>query len=226
MDSTTFQFIPFPDPEQSDKNGLVASGGDLSPEMILSAYMQGLFPWFNEGYPILWWSPDPRMILYPNELKVSNSLRQKMKNTDYKVTFDQDFYAVINNCARIPRKNQKGTWITSDMIEAYYQMHKLGFAHSVEICNNGKLVGGLYGLGIGRMFFGESMFHLERDASKIALYHLCQKLIGMKITVVDVQQSTTHLKSLGAIDIPRKQFLAIINDFVFNSPNIQNWNIV
>lgn len=199
--------IQFPDPRNAEDDGLVAVGGELSTEYLLSAYSQGLFPWFNEGEPILWWSPNPRMVLYPERFKLSASLRQKIKSNKYRVAVDEAFDQVIENCASSKRRGQEGTWITSDMLDAYKELHRLGFAHSVETYKEGKVIGGLYGISIGKAFFGESMFHHEADASKIALYYLCELMKDWEYHFIDVQQSTSHLRSLGAEDIDRSQFL-------------------
>ena len=199
--------IQFPDPNQAEDDGLVAVGGELSPEYLLSAYSQGIFPWFNEGEPILWWSPNPRMILYPPKFKRSASLKQKLRNQSFTVKFDTCFREVMQHCAEVERRNQSGTWITKDMIEAYSRLHEEGFAHSVETYHKGKLVGGLYGISLGRVFFGESMFYQVTDASKIALAALCDKLVEWEFHFIDVQQSTPHLKSLGGEDVPREEFL-------------------
>ena len=221
----TFKYIRFPDPNEYDDEGLVAIGGDLSSDMIISAYIQGLFPWYSENDPILWWSPNPRMILYPDKMKVSKSLNQSLRNKNISVRFDYNFNAVINNCAKVKRKNQEGTWILPEIIEAYGHLHQLGIAHSVEVYYNNNLCGGLYGLAIGKVFFGESMFHYRTDASKIALFHLCQKLILMQYDFIDVQQSTSHLKSIGAQDLPRIIFLKKLRESViFPSENL-NWHL-
>jgi leucyl/phenylalanyl-tRNA---protein transferase len=202
--------IQFPDPELAENDGLVAVGGNLSVEYLLSAYSQGLFPWYNEGEPILWWCPNPRMILYPNKFITSKSLRQKIHSGNYEIRFDTDFASVISNCAIKKRNSQSGTWITTDIINAYTELHRLGYAHSVETYIDGKLVGGLYGIGLGKAFFGESMFYLARDASKLALKSLCEMLVEWDFHFIDVQQSTSHLRSLGAIDIERSKFLKML----------------
>lgn len=199
--------VQFPDPELADDHGLVAIGGDLSPEYLLSAYAQGIFPWFSEGEPILWWSLDPRMVLYPDQLKVSKSLRQIIRSGRFDIQIDTAFEEVIKQCSSMERKGQDGTWITNDMIKAYIRLHKLGYAHSFETYHDQQLVGGLYGVSLGKAFFGESMFFLERDASKFALYHLVNWCTDHDFHFIDVQQSTAHMKSLGAIDIKRSVFL-------------------
>ena len=170
--------IQFPNPEQSDNEGLVAIGGKLSSEYLLAAYSQGLFPWFNEGDPILWWSPNPRMVLFPQNFKCSHSLKQILKRKIFSVKTDNNFDKVINACANMKRKGQDGTWITGEMIAAYIRLHEEGFAHSVETYYNGELAGGLYGISLGNAFFGESMFHRVNDASKVAFYYLVQLMLN------------------------------------------------
>ncbi|MBN2276065.1 MAG: leucyl/phenylalanyl-tRNA--protein transferase [Bacteroidales bacterium] len=197
----------FPEPEMADKDGFIAAGGDLSVESLISAYSSGIFPWYSEGSPILWWSPDPRLVLYPDKLKLSSSLKHTIRRRRFTVLFDNDFTAVINNCASIKRKSQEGTWITGDMQQAYIRLHHQGYAHSVETYFEGKLAGGLYGVSLGKAFFGESMFHRVSDASKIALYYLVEQIKQWDFHFIDAQQSTNHLRRLGAEEIPRKEFL-------------------
>lgn len=214
----------FPNPELSQKDGLLAIGGDLSPERLIEAYKKGIFPWYGEGYPILWWSPDPRMILYPDKLKVSKSLRKRIISNEFTVKYDINFEEVIKACANIPRKDQNGeTWITNEMISAYIDLHKLGIAHSVETYIENKLVGGLYGLSIGACFFGESMFHKITDASKVALYFLVKKVKELGIDFIDVQQETNHLGSLGAISINRKEFLLLLSRSIKKDVKTGSW---
>ena len=200
----------FPSAETAlrEPNGLLAAGGDLSPGRLLAAYRRGIFPWFSAGEPILWWSPDPRMVLIPAELKVSRSLARSLRNADYEVRLDSAFAEVIDACAQAPRPGQHGTWITAAMRQAYRELHRLGHAHSVETWVNGRLAGGLYGISIGRAFFGESMFSRVRDASKIALAHLCRHLKSLDFGIIDCQMETAHLASLGARPIPRRDFIA------------------
>ena len=200
---------PFPPVDQAlaEPNGLLCAGADLSPARILAAYRAGIFPWFSAGQPILWWSPDPRMVLLPAEFKVSRSLRKTLKAGDYEVRLDTDFAAVIDACANTGRPGQPGTWITPGMQRAYRELHELGWAHSVETWKDGQLVGGLYGLAIGRMFYGESMFAQRTDASKIAAAHLARFLEAHDFGMVDCQMRTDHLASLGAREIPRQDFL-------------------
>jgi leucyl/phenylalanyl-tRNA--protein transferase len=194
----------------TEPNGLLAAGGDLSPTRILAAYRQGIFPWFSAGEPILWWSPDPRMVLFPAELKVSRSLAKVLRNKPYQVTLDTAFAQVIAACAGTPRDGQNGTWITSAMQAAYGRLHELGYAHSVEVWMDGTLAGGLYGMALGRAFYGESMFSRRTDASKIALAHLCMHLQRLGFGIIDCQMETTHLASLGARPIPRSEFIALL----------------
>ncbi len=212
--------IIFPDPNLANESGLLAVGGDLSPERLMLAYSQGIFPWFSEDDPIMWWSPDPRMILYPDNLKVSKSLRQTINKEEFEVKLDTQFEKVISNCSKAPRSDQDGTWITKEMKNAYITLHKLGLAHSVETYYNNKLVGGLYGISFGKAFFGESMFFHRRDASKIALYFLVQKLKELDFHFIDAQVETEHLKSMGAQLISRKEFLISLNN-ALNYPTIQ-----
>ncbi|WP_419418890.1 leucyl/phenylalanyl-tRNA--protein transferase [Legionella sp. D16C41] len=205
MTTSLHLLYTFPDPESADDQGLLAIGGDLSPERLLAAYSQGIFPWFDNNYPILWWSPNPRLILLPEEFKLSRSLKKSL-NKSYRVTFDQAFAEVIYNCATVNnRKNH--TWITDEMQQAYLALHHLGYAHSVEIWDNNELIGGLYGISLGRAFFGESMFHQKQDASKMALFYLCQQLRRWQFDFIDCQLPTPHLQSLGAISINRQDFL-------------------
>jgi leucyl/phenylalanyl-tRNA--protein transferase len=197
----------FPDPLKADKDGLLAAGGDLSAEALISAYSAGIFPWYDADSPILWWSPDPRLVLFPERFKISYTLMQTIKRERYSVRFDHDFPAVIRNCANVKRRNQKGTWINPDMQQAYINLYQLGYAHSVEMYSGSELAGGLYGVSLGRAFFGESMFHHQADASKVALYHLVEQMKKWEFHFIDAQQPTAHLKSLGAEEIPRKEFL-------------------
>jgi len=178
-------------------NGLLAAGGDLSPERLIEAYRSGIFPWFNANETILWWSPDPRMVLFPSELRISRSLNKILRNSNYEVRVDSAFSQVIQACAE-PRKGQSGTWIHSDMVSAYTVLHEMGLAHSVETWVGGELVGGLYGIAQGKMFFGESMFSRTHDASKIAFVHLVKQLERWNFKMIDCQMKTTHLASFGA----------------------------
>ncbi len=202
--------VLFPDPESATSEGLVAAGGDLEPETLLEAYAHGIFPWYEEGMPILWWSPDPRMILYPQDLKISKSLRQVIRSGKYSCRLDKAFEQVIGQCARVPRKDQHGTWITPEMKKAYVRLHEMGYAHSVETYYKNELVGGLYGVSLGNAFFGESMFHLMPDSSKVALYALVRWCRRHHFDFIDAQVPTDHLRSLGAIDISRREFLKLL----------------
>jgi leucyl/phenylalanyl-tRNA---protein transferase len=208
------QNLVFPHPRLANEDGLLAIGGDLSVERLLLAYANGIFPWYTENPPVLWWSPDPRMVLFPDKFKISKSLMQVIRSERYNVTFDNDFEAVIRNCAEARRNDQEGTWIVSEMQEAYIELHAAGFAHSVETWHKGKLAGGLYGVSLGRMFFGESMFFNMRDASKVALYFLVERLKAWEFMAIDVQQDTTHLQSLGAASISLENFLDLLKNAI------------
>lgn len=199
---------PFPpvDTALRDPNGLLAAGGDLSTPRLLDAYARGIFPWFGDDDPVLWWSPDPRMVLWLRELHVSRSLRRVIRSAQYLVTLDAAFARVVAGCAG-PRDEEVGTWITTEMMDAYSRLAALGHAHSVEVWSRGELVGGLYGVALGRMFFGESMFSRRRDASKVALVALVRHLDHWGFEVIDCQMPTDHLASLGAREIPRTEFL-------------------
>ena len=206
-----------------EPNGLLAVGGDLSPQRLLEAYSRGIFPWFNEDDPILWWSPDPRMVLFPNELKISRSLRKTLKKDHYQIRTDCSFSRVMHACAA-PRKGQAGTWIHPQMVTAYTILHEMGLAHSVETWMDGVLVGGLYGVSLGKVFFGESMFSLVPDASKIALVHLVKQLQYWEYGLVDCQVKTGHLASLGAREIPRVEFSQILDRSITGSEPGRKWN--
>ena len=199
---------PFPPVERAlvEPNGLLAAGGDLSPERLLDAYARGIFPWFNDEDPVLWWSPDPRMVLFPGELHLSRSLRRTIRSLEFTVTFDRAFHDVMEGCAG-PRENQDGTWITTDMMRAYARMAELGYAHSVEAWVGGELAGGLYGVAVGRIFYGESMFSRRSNASKVAVSWLARQLDRWQFELIDCQMATEHLASLGAREVPRVDFL-------------------
>ena len=201
------QKLLFPPAHYADPDGLLAVGGDLSPERLLLAYREGIFPWYSGKSPILWWSPDPRLILFPKELKVSRSLQQTIKKGIYHVTTNAAFEDVIRNCATITRKGEDGTWITDDMIEAYIRMHKAGYAHSVEAWDGDELAGGLYGVIIGKAFFGESMFAKKSDASKVAFATYATMLAEKGFELIDCQVTTAHMKRFGAREIPRTEFM-------------------
>lgn len=207
MISSTESHSSFPPVENAlrEPNGLLAVGGDLSPERLLEAYSKGIFPWFNADEPILWWSPNPRMVLFPEEIKISRSLRKTLKKEHYQIRTDGSFTQVMHACAS-PRKGQAGTWIHPEMIAAYTVLHEMGLAHCVETWMDGELVGGLYGVALGQVFFGESMFSYVPDASKIALVHLAKQLQRWEFGLIDCQVKTGHLTSLGAREIPRSEF--------------------
>ena len=197
-----------------EPNGLIAIGGDLSMPRLLAAYRQGIFPWFSDGEPILWWSPDPRMVLYPDELKISRSLGKTLKNTPFEIRFDTAFRAVITACSHTKRIGQPGTWITEDIINAYCALFSAGYAMSAETWLDNKLVGGCYGVKIGKMFYGESMFHHETDASKVAFVALVQHLETEGIGLIDCQMKTAHLSSLGAREINRNDFIKQLSELI------------
>jgi len=214
----------FPEPSLAGEDGLLAAGGTLDTEVLLEAYSRGIFPWYSADSPILWWSPDPRMILFPENFKVSKSLSQAIRNTDYQVRMDTAFAEVIQHCAKQPRPGQEGTWITQAMIDAYIGLHEQGYAHSVEVFGKGGLAGGLYGVSLGRAFFGESMFHLERDASKIAFHYLVDFARLHDFDFIDAQQSTNHMKSLGAEEVSREKFLVFLEKSLEKSTIRGKWN--
>ena len=200
--------IEFPDVSEASVEGLLAVGGDLSPERLLCAYQNGIFPWFNEAEPILWWSPDPRFVLFPRDLKVSKSMGQVLKKNKFNVTENQAFNEIIDNCAKSKRNNQQGTWITDGMVDAYIQLHKLGYAQSIEVWENDKLVGGLYGITIkDKVFCGESMFTKVSNASKVGFITFVQ---NCNYKLIDCQLHTKHLESLGAKHISRSAFLKFL----------------
>ena len=202
---------PFPNVETAERepDGLLALGGDLSVARLLNAYRRGIFPWFGAGDPILWWSPDPRTILFPNRPRISRTLRKTLRKGRFGATMDRDFDAVITACAQ-PRSADNGTWLVPEMIAAYRRLHHRGLAHSVEIWQDDTLAGGLYGVAIGRVFFGESMFTRIRDASKVALVHLCGRLLEQGFRLIDCQASTAHLFRMGAEQIPRTDFIRML----------------
>lgn len=204
--------LPFPNPStaETDPDGLLAVGGDLSPIRLLNAYRQGIFPWYSDGQPILWWSPDPRMVLFPAEINISRSLAKFIRNTSLEIRENQDFEGVISSCAA-PRGQDTGTWLTPEMISSYQTLHRQGHAHSIEVWDHDELVGGLYGVRIDNLFFGESMFSKVSNASKMALVHLAEQLAGQPNALIDCQVFSQHLASLGAVLIPRNEFLARIN---------------
>lgn len=223
--------IPWLDPESpfppletalAQPNGLLAVGGDLSPSRLIDAYRRGIFPWFNEGDPILWWSPDPRMVLFPQELKISRSLRKTLKRGNYEIRADSAFKQVMEACAA-PRGEHRDTWIHAEMIAAYGKLHEMGMAHSMETWIEGELVGGVYGVAQGKMFFGESMFFRVSDASKIAFVHLVTQLQRWGFEMIDCQMKTEHLASLGAREISRKEFMQKLKELVHYPERGEKW---
>ncbi len=204
--------MSFPHPELANEDGILAIGGDLSVKRLLLAYNQGLFPWYNPEDPILWWCPDPRFVLYPHALKIAKSMRSYFNQRKFEVTFDRNFEEVMRNCKNQVRKGQSGgTWISEEMVQSYSILHAKGYAHSVEVWNGEELVGGLYGVSLGKVFFGESMFSKESNASKVGFITLVKYLIAHDYELIDCQQETAHLKSLGGENISRKAFLEIVN---------------
>ena len=213
----------FPPVDHANRDGLLAFGGDLTPQRLIMSYANGIFPWYNENEPILWWSLDPRLVIRPGEMKVSKSLRHTLRSGKFEMRIDTRFREVMTHCAETPREGQDGTWILDEMIEAYCHLHELGIAHSFECYLDGKLVGGLYGVSIGKVFFGESMFHTVTDASKVAFYHLHQflKINGFKL--IDCQQETSHLMSLGAYTMPRSEFINELKILTREASMVGNW---
>jgi leucyl/phenylalanyl-tRNA--protein transferase len=216
---------PFPPLARAldDPNGLIAAGGDLSPGRLVDAYRRGIFPWYSGGQPILWWTPDPRMVLFVEDFRVSRSLRRRVQSGVFDVRIDTAFRSVVEACAATPRAGQAGTWITPEIVDAYADMHRLGYGHSVEAWRDGRLVGGLYGLALGSVFFGESMFAHETDASKVALVHLVATLQRQGVRLVDCQQETGHLASLGARPIPRERFAALLGELIHSTDPPGGW---
>ncbi len=200
----------FPNPRLSSDEGLIAWGGDLNPDRILSAYVRGIFPWYNENDPILWWSPNPRLVLYPKDIKISKSLKRSMKKFEVKI--DRDFEGVMKKCREVRLDNDEGTWILEDVIEAYVKIYKRGFAKSFEVYFEGELVGGLYGIDLGKIFCGESMFQTKSDASKTALVYLAQYCLENGYELIDCQVPSNHLKSMGAVEMSRDEFLDILEE--------------
>jgi leucyl/phenylalanyl-tRNA---protein transferase len=216
--------FPAVDRALTEPAGLLAAGADLSVLRLLEAYRQGIFPWYSEGQPILWWSPDPRMVLFPAELRVSRSLAKTIRRETFEVRADSAFMAVMEGC-RSPRPGQGGTWITEAMVEAYCRLHEAGFAHSVEAWRDGELAGGLYGVAIGRMFFGESMFARATDASKVALVSLVRQLDKWEFGMIDCQMKTRHLAAFGAREIPRSEFNRRVRELVHYAPVPAPWRL-
>jgi leucyl/phenylalanyl-tRNA--protein transferase len=197
----------FPSPDYSDPDGLLAVGGDLRPERLLAAYRMGIFPWYSDDQPMLWWSPDPRMVLYPDRFHLSKSLKKTIRRGTFQITMDTDFSSLIRNCAHIRLGNGQGTWITDEIIAAYTLLYQMGYAHSIEVWKDNQMVGGLYGVSLGRCFFGESMFSRENDASKVALFFLTRFCLFHRFIWIDCQVRTEHLTRMGAEEISRKRFL-------------------
>jgi leucyl/phenylalanyl-tRNA---protein transferase len=218
------EYFQFPSVEKASPEGIVAMEGNLSPGMLLSAYKQGIFPWYSEGEPILWWSPNPRMVLFPEKIHISKSMARTFKLEKFTFSMDNQFREVVNTCSGIPRKHEDGTWITLEMKDAYAHLHKLGWGHSLEVWKDNELVGGLYGLSIGSVFFGESMFFRERDASKAAFIVLSQTLGKLGFTIIDCQLYTAHLESLGAEKIDREEYLELLKEGLKSKTHRGNWN--
>jgi len=213
----------FPDPELAEPNGLLGVGGDLAPERVLLAYQLGIFPWYSEGQPVLWWSPDPRMVLRTDELMVRRSLAKRVRQRRYRITLDRAFAEVIEACGEVPRPGQQGTWITDDMKQAYLALHRQGFAHSVEAWRDDELVGGLYGVAMGRLYCGESMFARAPDASKVAFVHLARQLALWDMPLIDCQVYTDHLARFGAVEVPRTDYLHQISQLVMGPHRPGPW---
>ena len=204
---------------------MLAIGVGLGPERILPAYEKGIFPWYDEQTPVLWWSPDPRLVIYPDQIHISKTLGRLLKQGRYQVTFDQQLKEVIKACAQTKREGQNGTWILGEMQDAYFELHQMGFAHSVEVWEEGELIGGLYGVSLGSAFFGESMFSHRRDASKVALAVMCKQLLGWGFDLVDCQVPTEHLKRMGAVEISRERFLELLEEALEKPTRKGTWRM-
>jgi leucyl/phenylalanyl-tRNA--protein transferase len=215
--------IDFPPPHLASKDGLLAVGGDLNPKRLILAYRMGIFPWFSDGDPILWWSPDPRLVLYPHEIKISRTLKKVLKKNTFSVTMDLAFDEVINQCAQVRLQKKQGTWIVEEMIDAYCKLHRSGFAHSVEVWQQGDLAGGLYGVSLGKCFFGESMFTRVSNASNVALIKLAKYLNELSFDMIDCQVATEHLIRFGARMIPRTLFLKQLEASLNAPTQIGKW---
>ncbi|HSN41500.1 MAG TPA: leucyl/phenylalanyl-tRNA--protein transferase [Burkholderiales bacterium] len=215
---------PFPPVSRAltEPSGLLAAGGELTPERLVDAYRQGIFPWYSQDQPLLWWSPDPRMVLFPAELRLTRSLKKRLRRRDYEIRADTCFERVMRACAG-PRRGQEGTWITEEMVAAYCALHAQGLAHSVETWMNGELAGGLYGIALGRMFYGESMFARATDASKLALAHLVRQIERWGFGMIDCQMKTPHLAAFGAREIPRREFMRKLQELVNYPPPVSEW---
>ncbi len=213
--------IAFPPPHLAEKEGLLAIGGDLSEKRLLLAYQMGIFPWYSKDEPIMWWTPDPRLVLYPHELKISRSLQKIIRNNIFTIRIDTTFEQVVQACAAAQRKKQEGTWIVDDMITAYCHLHDAGFAHSFEAWQDDKLVGGLYGVSLGRCFFGESMFSDQSNSSKVAFVFMVEYLQKRSFDLIDCQVTTDHLLRSGAREIPRKRFLKELGNSLNKNPTLK-----
>ncbi|MDW7690226.1 leucyl/phenylalanyl-tRNA--protein transferase [Flammeovirgaceae bacterium SG7u.111] len=218
--------IYFPPAYLADESGLLGIGGDLTPKRLVAAYQQGIFPWFNPNEPILWWSPNPRFVLFPKDLKISKSMKQVLRSRKFEVTFDQDFEGVIEGCRSVYRPGQNGTWISDEIVQSYKELFDLGFIHTVEVWREGKLVGGLYGGSMGKCFYGESMFAKESNASKVGFITLVRNLYEHNFELVDCQVYTKHLESLGATMMPRMEFLQIVEKNSVSIFNKRKWHEV
>lgn len=216
--------LPPPGAALREPNGLLAAGGDLSPDRLMAAYRNGIFPWYNPGEPILWWSPDPRAVLFPETVHVSRSLKRRLNRGDLRVSADEDFSAVIEACAA-PREGQHGTWLTPEMRDAYTRLHRMNLAHSIEVRRDGALIGGVYGVSLGGAFFGESMFSLEREGSKVALVILCRQLQRWGYGLVDCQVQSAHLSRMGAVELPREVFLGHLRDAIARRGRSGSWQL-
>ncbi len=213
----------FPHPENAEPNGLLAVGGDLRSERLLLAYRNGIFPWYSEGDPIMWFSPDPRLVIFLDGLYISTKLKKVIRSNTYEVRFDTQFEDVIRRCSKTYRRGQEGTWITDEMIDAYIDLHKSGYAHSVETFQDGELVGGLYGVSLGSAFFGESMFFEASNASKVALYYLVEKLKSWNFDFIDSQVPNDHMKSMGGKELTRVEFMCILENSLSKQTKLGNW---
>ncbi len=218
------EHLEFPPAWLARADGLLCIGGDLTPDRLILAYQKGIFPWYSETEPILWWSPDPRLILFPKRIKVARSLKKKIRKNIFTITIDNAFKSVIASCSRPRGKPNEGTWLVSEMIEAYIRLHEIGIAHSVEAWHEDRLVGGLYGVCLGHSFFGESMFSLESDASKVALVSLANHLRRHRFSFIDCQVSSSHLINMGAVEISRHSFLNLLSQAIQTEVMTDVWN--
>lgn len=214
----------FPSAREAEEGGLVAFGGDLDPYRILKAYQLGIFPWYNEGDPILWWSPNPRLVLYPSNFKTNKSFKRVLRNKGFEIAFDKNFSAVISHCAHVPRGEQEGTWLTHEMMKSYLELHRMGFAHSVEVYYEGELVGGLYGLALGGGFFGESMFSFMNNASRVSLFALSSLCVEKSYDFIDCQVATPHMLNWGATLVERDDFLDLLEKTLEKDTDFGSWS--